>query len=110
MWGGLTKDDPDYVRSNSDRKARREAGVAGSYNHATTAHGNLRSNESFIQMIENLGDAYEMAEEMYGMIWWLAHNAEEFDDPATAVEAARQNYTTGLNLAKGTKNKRKSES
>ena len=69
--------------------------MAGSYKHATTDAGNLRSNESFVQMVGNLGDAYEMAEEMYGMIWVLARRAAP-DDPAAAVEGARQNYRDGL--------------
>lgn len=71
--------------------------MAGSYNHATTDAGNLRSNESFVNMIENLGDAYEMAEEMYGMIWFLARMAV---NPQEAVEAARQGYEQGLEFAR----------
>lgn len=46
-------------------------------------------------MIENLGDAYEAVEEMYGMIWLLAEG-----DPQR-VEEARRNYTDGLKLAPG---------
>jgi hypothetical protein len=46
--------------------------MAGSWQHATTKGGKLLNNERFCGMIENLGDAYEMAEEMYGMVWWLA--------------------------------------
>jgi hypothetical protein len=46
--------------------------MAGSYSHIVDNNGRLLSNEDFIDMIENLGDAYEMAEEMYGMIWYLA--------------------------------------
>lgn len=78
--------------------------MAGSYNHVITSKGNLRSNESFVDMIENLGDAYEMTEEMYGMIWWLA---AKFAAPAAppsevkaVVEAARQNYKEGLKISK----------
>ena len=48
--------------------------MAGSWRHMTTRTGKLRRNDSFVQMIENLGDAYEAAEECYGMIWWLAAN------------------------------------
>jgi hypothetical protein len=33
--------------------------MAGSYNHIITEQGNLVSNETFVKMIENLGDAYE---------------------------------------------------
>ena len=64
--------------------------MAGSYEHATTDDGKLRSNESFVGMIENLGDAYEMAEEMYGMIWWLA------DGDAAKVRDARNNWDFGI--------------
>jgi hypothetical protein len=70
--------------------------MAGSYNHAIDDDGNLSSNESFADMIENLGDAYEMAEEMYGMIWYLASTS---DDPRAAVEAARSNYKAGVEFA-----------
>ena len=38
----------------------------------TTSSGKLRSNETFTNLIENLGDAYEAAEECYGMVQWLA--------------------------------------
>jgi len=69
--------------------------MAGSYKHATTDAGKLRDNKSFVGMIENLGDAYEMTKEMYGMIWVLARRATP-DDPASAVEEARQNYRDGL--------------
>lgn len=78
--------------------------MAGSYNHIITDHGNLVSNERFANMIDNLGDAYEMTEEMYGMIWWLATlSPRQFDDYASGpdmVEAARQNYQEGLKKAK----------
>lgn len=83
--------------------------MAGSYNHVITKSGNLREPDSFAQMIENLGDAYEMAEEMYGMIWFLASMGPEAA-PMSAedlVEHARQNYALGLKLAKQNPNKRK---
>lgn len=73
--------------------------MAGSYEHATTDAGNLRDNESFTGMIENLGDAYEMAEEMYGMIWWLASHVEGADTKEI-VEQARQNYGEGIEIAR----------
>lgn len=46
--------------------------MAGSWEHMNTLKGELRNNETFVDMIDNLGDAYEAAEECYGMIWWLA--------------------------------------
>lgn len=83
--------------------------MAGSYNHVITDNGSLRDNESFAQMIENLGDAYEAVEEMYGMIWMLAHMAANGPalPPAEMVEEARKNYIYGLELAKQTPGKEK---
>jgi hypothetical protein len=46
--------------------------MAGSWRYATTERGKLLNNENFIGMVENLGDAYETVEEMFGMIWTLA--------------------------------------
>lgn len=69
--------------------------MAGSWNHAVTKNYKLLNNENFCDMIENLGDAYEMAEEMYGMIWFLA------DGDAARVEEARRAYKVGLNLSPG---------
>lgn len=84
--------------------------MAGSYNHVTTRTGNLRDNDSFVQMIENLGDAYEAVEEMYGMIWWLASRAVSYPEEAPlAVEDACKNYKEGLKIAKNTPHKRRGE-
>lgn len=79
--------------------------MAGSYNHIINEKGDLRDNERFVDMIENLGDAYEMAEELYGMIWWLANRASGPETPEELVEHARQNYAVGLKLAKQNRNK-----
>lgn len=85
--------------------------MAGSYNHITTNQGNLVSNERFVDMIENLGDAYEMTEEMFGMIWLLASLVTP-DPEAQAewVEYARSNYKVGLTIAKTTNRERKRQS
>ena len=81
--------------------------MAGSYRHATTAQGRFRNNETFCQMVENLGDAYETAEEMFGMIWWLADYAasELAGTPEDLVRlrkglvrGAEENYKVGLKL------------
>lgn len=74
--------------------------MAGSYNHAVVREDprrleQLRDNEDFAGMIENIGDAYEMAEEMYGMIWLLAQGESE------KVEWARQHWEAGIYLAPG---------
>jgi hypothetical protein len=78
--------------------------MAGSYKHVVTDDGNLGSNEFVVDMLETGGDVFEAVEEMYGMIWWLA---AIFGAPAAppsevkrVVEAARQNYTKGLEIAK----------
>lgn len=83
--------------------------MAGSYNHIVTNSGNLVSNETFVDIIENLGDAYEMTEEMYGMIWQLAVFLHPMDPEAQAyvVEEARRNYKSGLKAAKDNKFKKK---
>lgn len=78
--------------------------MAGSYNHCIDANGHLLSNDEMMisgAMIENLGDAYEAIEELYGMIWFLASmgsNAPAMP-PADLVEHARQNYKLGLELS-----------
>jgi anti-sigma regulatory factor (Ser/Thr protein kinase) len=69
--------------------------MAGSYNHIVTDFGRLRNNVSFVDMIENLGDAYEMAEELYGMIWFLAAG------DSARVEDARQRFKQGLKMSPG---------
>lgn len=80
--------------------------MAGSWGHMTTKTGKFRNNESFIQMIENLGDAYEAAEECFGMVWWLARGLAECRGPGTpdrndileVVRQAEANYEAGLRI------------
>ncbi|QIG58258.1 hypothetical protein SEA_SKOG_106 [Gordonia phage Skog] len=81
--------------------------MAGSYNHAVDQNtGKLYDNESFVQMVENLGDAYETVEEMYGMIWFLAAALDSTHDqgisPRVYIEFARQAYREGLAVSPGT--------
>lgn len=86
--------------------------MAGSYNHAVNHEGDgqLLCNEQFAGMIENIGDAYEMAEEMYGMIHFLAEqirtfSADEHGNDVSLrgiVEEARLNYRIGLSMSPGT--------
>jgi hypothetical protein len=59
--------------------------MAGSWQHMTTRTGKLLNNENFTGMIENLGDAYEAAEECHGMIWWLAGEVARY----RSLEAAQ---------------------
>jgi hypothetical protein len=55
--------------------------MAGSWDHITTGDGKFRS-ESFTDLIENLDDAHEAAEECFGMVWWLAWQLAEIGDRA----------------------------
>ena len=45
--------------------------MAGSWDHITTDDGKFRS-QTFTDLIENLGDAHEAAEECFGMVQYLA--------------------------------------
>jgi lipopolysaccharide biosynthesis regulator YciM len=79
--------------------------MAGSYSHCVDDKGNLLSNDEMMisgAMIENLGDAYEAIEEMYGMIWWLASRLVPRTNPGAmkvVVEVARNSYKEGLRVA-----------
>jgi len=82
--------------------------VAGSWDHMTTKSGKLRNNESFCDMVENLGDAYEAAEECYGMVYYLARQVANmrtvygsFGQTVTREEVIREaqdHYKEGLRL------------
>lgn len=77
--------------------------MAGSWQHMTTKSGKLRNNETFCDMIENLGDAYEAAEECYGMIQYLAQ-IYSMDipggpwSPEELIKLAQEHYKDGLRL------------
>lgn len=79
--------------------------MAGSYEHATTDDGKLRDPDTFVDMVENLGDAYETVEEMYGMIWFLARQLELGVRPSMAkekwVDLAKNNYQIGIERSPG---------
>lgn len=83
--------------------------MAGSYRHITTNKGKLRAPGR--NFLDNMGDANEALEELYGMVWWLANRlAGEQESNASVVwtdkdhakatadlvEAARNNYQEGL--------------
>ncbi|GGH93835.1 hypothetical protein ACFFGR_09325 [Arthrobacter liuii] len=84
--------------------------MAGSYNHAVDERtGKLLNPDDLPRMVENLGDAYETIEEMYGMIWWLASRIDLLGpypstpaQTAEIVEDARVRYTAGLAASPGT--------
>ena len=56
--------------------------MAGSYRHIVNKNGDLISNEKFIDSIENLGDAYEMAEECWYLIQILSGGDKKKIDSA----------------------------
>ena len=70
--------------------------MAGSYRHVTNDDGQLLDNESFLETIDNLGDAYEAVEEMYGMIWYLANQHASPPMTKLVVDTAAANYQQGL--------------
>lgn len=74
--------------------------MAGSWAHMTTKSGELRNNESFCGMVENLGDAYEVAEECFGMVQWLAERLTycALEDRQHWIELAQKHYRVGLSL------------
>jgi len=80
--------------------------MAGSWNHAVDKEtGKLLVNKDLNGMLENGGDVYEFAEEVYGMVYWLAEElSKEVGQHSTGelVEFARQNYKDGLKVSPGT--------
>lgn len=56
--------------------------MSGSYKHIVDGKGVLITNEEFIDSIENLGDAYEMAEECWFLIQILSNGDKEKIDKA----------------------------
>jgi hypothetical protein len=83
--------------------------MAGSYNHCVTDKGKLRNPRGLAGMVETPGDMWEAAEEMYGMIWFLAdyiarHEEDLGHDASTTaqwVERARQSYMEGIRASPG---------
>jgi hypothetical protein len=77
--------------------------VAGSYSHAVTEEGKLRSDFDLLDMMDTTGDLVECITEMYGMIWWLAEYAGKHlkVSPELMVEQAHGNYHIGLARSPG---------
>lgn len=82
--------------------------MAGSYAHIVTNNkGKLLNPENFNEMIEKPSDAYGAAEEMYGMIHFLAARVELltpdsiYQTPEQIVEEARSHYRRGLKMSPG---------
>ncbi len=73
--------------------------MAGSWDHIVTKSGKFQGT----RLIDDLGDAYEALEECYGMIQWLADQAEARPGPGILsrdewIKEAEQHYKEGLDL------------
>lgn len=76
--------------------------MAGSWKHITTDKGEFRG----VELIDNLGDAYETLEECYGMVWYLVSllgNDPTSRTMAADIEEARLHYKDGIELSPGVK-------
>lgn len=73
--------------------------MAGGYAHIVQKDGNLMSHRRIVEILENGDDAFEVVNEMYGMIWFLA-GIYAYKDPRGAVEDARKQYREGLKTAR----------
>ena len=74
--------------------------MAGSWRHMTGRTGRFLNNENFCGMIENLGDAYEAAEECYGMVQYLADVLAELTGVSRQdiIAEAEGHYKDGLRI------------
>jgi hypothetical protein len=68
------------------------------YSHVVDAEGRFLDPDNFQGRVGSLKDAYEMAQEMYGMIWWLAAAFTEHCIDLD-VEDARKHYKQGIEIA-----------
>lgn len=81
--------------------------MAGSWNHTVEkSTGKLLADRDIQGMLEcHSGDVSEYAEEVYGMVWWMATVfANAIGGPLTPegiIEDARQNYRKGLEFSPG---------
>jgi len=77
--------------------------MAGSYAHAVNDDGALLEPVELQKMMENMGDAYECIEELYGMVWFLARQLELPIKPGMSkdkwVKLAKDNYRRGVELS-----------
>lgn len=84
----------------------------GIYLDIITEDGHLRPEDDMVT--QETAEAYEVIEELYGMIWWLAHqcvaphihpealHSLQFfrESMKDVVEAARQNHDEGMEISK----------
>ena len=66
--------------------------MAGSYKHIIDKKGDLITNEKFANSLENLGDAYEMAEECWYLIQILANGDKDKIDKALKTMYQMHNH------------------
>jgi len=69
------------------------------YMRVVKKDGSLRKD---LDLLNHIGDFYETVEELYGMIWYLAHSIAEEDAYESAVffiEDARKHYKEGLGFS-----------
>lgn len=75
--------------------------MAGSYNHCVDEQGRFVG----VRHLDNLGDAYEALEEMYGMIWFFAEELASMSATSLEwVEWAQEHYKDGLYCSPGVVN------
>jgi hypothetical protein len=74
--------------------------MAGSWQHMTTDTGELRSNESFCDLLENGGDCYEASEQCFGMVQWLAERLANHAGESREywIGRAEKHYKHGLEI------------
>lgn len=68
--------------------------MADPFGHIASSDGQILGLEEFVKTIDNPGDAYEMVEEMLGMIRHLANRIAQAtgEDPTTIIESARKQF------------------
>lgn len=73
--------------------------MAGGWSSITTDDGKFRS-ETFAQLIDNLGDAWEAAEMCFGMVQYLAASLSDLKEFTREewVEMAEENWKAGLRI------------
>jgi hypothetical protein len=68
------------------------------YSHIVDSEGRLLDPDRFSGAVPDLKGAYELAEQLYGMVWWLAAAFQEHCIDLD-VEDARKNYKQGIEIA-----------
>ena len=75
--------------------------MAGGYGHIVQKDGNLRAPLMISNVLDDGGDVFETVEEMYGMIWFLVSQPDQWAGrEKQMVEDARRQYQEGLKKAK----------